>query len=98
MEDNFEIPIFLIDGFLDCGKTSFISDTIAQGQFDEAKNKMVSFYVGGIDKAELIAELKTKVPDFMVPNLFMQIDEMPLTKNGKIDRNTLKEIYRGGRK
>ena len=59
---------------------------------------MVSFYVGGIDKAELIAELKTKVPDFMVPNLFMQIDEMPLTKNGKIDRNTLKEIYRGGRK
>ena len=66
--------------------------------FDEAKNKMVSFYVGGIDKAELIAELKTKVPDFMVPNLFMQIDEMPLTKNGKIDRNTLKEIYRGGRK
>lgn len=66
--------------------------------FDEAKNKMVSFYVGGIDKAEIIAELKTKVPDFMVPNLFMQIDEMPLTKNGKIDRNTLKEIYRGGRK
>lgn len=54
--------------------------------------------MGGIDKAELIAELKTKVPDFMVPNLFMQIDEMPLTKNGKIDRNTLKEIYRGGRK
>lgn len=41
MEDNFEIPIFLIDGFLDCGKTSFISDTIAQGQFDEAKNKLL---------------------------------------------------------
>lgn len=39
MDDNYEIPVFLIDGFLDSGKTTFISDTIEQGQFDEAKNK-----------------------------------------------------------
>ena len=63
--------------------------------FDEIKNKIVSFYIGDIERAEIIEALKTKVPDFMVPNVFMKIEEMPITKNGKIDRSRLKEIYRG---
>ena len=29
----------------------------------------------------------------MIPNIFMQVDEMPMTKNGKIDRNALMELY-----
>ena len=29
----------------------------------------------------------------MIPNLFMQVEEMPLNKNGKIDRNALLERY-----
>ena len=66
--------------------------------FDEKKNKVVAFYVGGNDKRAIIDEMKTKVPEFMVPNIFMQVDEMPLTKNGKLDRNHLKELYREGRK
>lgn len=41
MEQNYEIPVFLINGFLDGGKTTFISETIKQGQFDEAKNKLL---------------------------------------------------------
>jgi amino acid adenylation domain-containing protein len=65
--------------------------------FDEVKNKIVAFYVGDIDRAEIIQGMKAKVPDFMIPNVFMKVDEMPITKNGKIDRNALKEIYRGGK-
>jgi len=41
MDENYEIPVFLINGFLDGGKTTFISETIEQGQFDEAKNKLL---------------------------------------------------------
>lgn len=41
MEQNYEIPVFLIDGFLDSGKTKFISETIGMGQFDEAQNKLL---------------------------------------------------------
>lgn len=41
MEDNYEIPLFLINGFLDSGKTTFISNIIEQGQFDEAKSKLL---------------------------------------------------------
>ncbi|MGN0480565.1 MAG: GTP-binding protein [Lachnospiraceae bacterium] len=40
-QENYEIPIFLIQGFLDSGKTTFISETIAAGQFDEAQKKLV---------------------------------------------------------
>ena len=61
--------------------------------FDTAKNKIVTFYVGEAERKEIIDAMKTKVPEFMIPNVFMQVDEMPLTKNGKIDRNELKEIY-----
>ena len=28
MDQNYEIPVFLIDGFLDSGKTTFITETI----------------------------------------------------------------------
>jgi len=39
--------------------------------------------------AELRAELKQKVPDFMVPAFFIQLEKMPMTANGKIDRKAL---------
>ena len=39
-QEEYQIPIFLINGQLDSGKTRFISDTIAMGQFAEAKNKL----------------------------------------------------------
>ena len=35
-EEEYQIPIFLINGQLDSGKTRFIQDTIAMGQFAEA--------------------------------------------------------------
>lgn len=40
-EEEYQIPIFFINGQLDSGKTSFISDTIEMGQFAEAKNKLL---------------------------------------------------------
>lgn len=66
--------------------------------FDEKKNKIVAFYVGTEEKRAIIDEMKTKVPEFMVPNLFVQLEEMPLTKNGKIDRSYIKELYQTGGK
>lgn len=61
--------------------------------FDNVKNKIVCFYQGDIDKKQLSRSLGKYLPDYMIPNIFRQIENMPVTKNGKIDRNALKEIY-----
>lgn len=54
--------------------------------FDSERNRMIAYYVGELPKNEVRAHLMEKLPGYMVPNLFKQIEEIPLTKNGKIDR------------
>ena len=40
-EEEYQIPIFFINGQLDSGKTRFITETIEMGQFAEARNKLL---------------------------------------------------------
>lgn len=44
-----------------------------------------------IDQAELKSHLLACLPDFMVPANFVELTSMPLTPNGKLDRNALPE-------
>ena len=57
--------------------------------YDEKKKRIRMFYTGTIDKKDLSAALHEALPAFMTPNNIRKIDEMPLTKNGKIDRAKL---------
>jgi acyl-coenzyme A synthetase/AMP-(fatty) acid ligase len=63
--------------------------------FDDIRKKIVLYYVGDMTKAELASFLKKKLPRYMVPNMIEQLDSMPLTANGKINRVLLKEKYYG---
>ena len=62
--------------------------------FDQDENKIVAFYEGTTEKKVIIKELGKKVPKFMVPNVFVNVESMPITKNGKIDRKQLLEDYK----
>lgn len=66
--------------------------------FDERKSKLYGFYIGSIDKKELHKQMKETLPIFMVPGALRQVEEMPLTKNGKIDRKLLLETAGGRRR
>jgi amino acid adenylation domain-containing protein len=44
--------------------------------------------------SELRVFLKEKIPDYMIPSVFIFLDSLPLTSNGKVDRNALPESSR----
>lgn len=60
--------------------------------YDERRKRLHLVYVGGADKGEVTDALRESLPQYMVPNRCHQVDEMPLTKNGKIDRSALEAL------
>ena len=54
-------------------------------------NYIISYYTSEkeISPTDLKAFLKEKLAEYMIPNFIKQIDEFPLTPNGKIDKNKL---------
>lgn len=61
--------------------------------FDAERNKIVGFYVGDVDKTAIVNALKEVLPKYMIPNILIQSEQLPINKNGKIDRQKLREIY-----
>ena len=60
--------------------------------FDEEKSKLYGFYIGDISTGDLSTKLNKILPVYMIPTKLIQLDEFPLTKNGKIDRKKLFEM------
>lgn len=60
--------------------------------FDDEKKKIQLYYLGDITEKDLILEMKTKLPRYMLPNRTVKLEEMPFTPNGKIDRIKLKNM------
>jgi len=65
---------------------------------EDADERLVAYVVGTqrqpLSSSELRTFLQTRLPDYMVPSTFVQLDRMPLTPNGKINRQDLPEPTR----
>lgn len=59
---------------------------------NSSKNSLLAYYIGKVDQNELLKTLKEKLPEYMVPYAFFEIDEFPLNSNGKLDLKKLKEL------
>ncbi len=62
--------------------------------YDHRRKKIRLFYVGTTEKDELLARMRETVPEYMIPNSTKQLEQMPLTSSGKINRNELKTLAR----
>jgi amino acid adenylation domain-containing protein len=59
---------------------------------DEPGDRRVVAYVAAdelLSSAALRAHLRERLPDYMIPSVFVMLDELPLTPNGKVDRKAL---------
>ena len=71
-----------------------VRQAIATARDDGAGEKRIVAYVVSNDGAELSvpllrAYLKGALPDYMIPAAFVQLDALPISPNGKIDRSAL---------
>ena len=57
--------------------------------FHSEKHRLYAFYQGELTSKELRLQLLPTLPPYMIPNVFRQVDQFPMNKNGKIDRTLL---------
>ncbi|MCY8298888.1 hypothetical protein MOC56_20985, partial [Bacillus inaquosorum] len=72
-----------------------IQDCVVVATEENGMDKLAAYYTTKDANASLAARelrhyVKDVLPAYMVPSYFIQLDHMPLTPNGKIDRNSLK--------
>ena len=51
--------------------------------------QLVAYVVGNATTSDLRRYLKEKLPDYMAPQVFVRLDQLPLMANGKVDRKAL---------
>jgi len=65
--------------------------------FHQEENKILGFFEveegSELDRKGVTHALKEKIPQWMIPNVLIKVETMPLTKNGKIDRKELVKAY-----
>lgn len=74
-----------------------IKEAIVVAHNKNGQNELVSYIVTdkeNIETKALREFLKVDLPDFMIPSLFVRIDEVPLTKNGKLNKSALPDPYK----
>jgi amino acid adenylation domain-containing protein len=77
-------------------KNDLIQQAVVTGNEDETGNKrLIAYLIAKTDfnKEEIIDYLKKKLPEYMIPGLFIKMEKMPLTENGKIDRKRLPKPF-----
>lgn len=71
-----------------------IKDVVVMTKLDDYQQKFLCAYIIGEQKnieQEIRNYLKTKLPEYMIPTVIMELEQFPLSLNGKVDRRKLPE-------
>ena len=61
--------------------------------YQDDTDQIICIYDGPIDESRILFRLRHTVPNYMQPNRFIHLEQMPFNANGKIDRAMLKSRY-----
>jgi amino acid adenylation domain-containing protein len=88
---GFRIELGEIEALLNQHPAIRESVVVAQGV--DVDTRLLAYWVAQQQPApsnnELRAHLAEKLPDYMIPAIFMELEQLPLNSNGKIDRRAL---------
>ena len=73
-------------------QSGLVSQSVVLAKEDSGGNKRLVGYIvadTAVDKQAIMAHLRTKLPDYMVPALWIELENLPLTPNGKINKKAL---------
>jgi amino acid adenylation domain-containing protein/non-ribosomal peptide synthase protein (TIGR01720 family) len=70
-----------------------ISEAVVVAKDRNGEKYLVGYYVSAepLSTASLKAHLSGVLPEYMIPQVYVQLNELPLTPNGKTDRKALPE-------
>jgi amino acid adenylation domain-containing protein len=71
-----------------------VQDAVVDARGPSDQRRLVAYVVpdnAGISTSSLRSHLETKLPDYMIPAVFLEIGRLPLTPSGKVDRRALPE-------
>ncbi|AZZ97455.1 non-ribosomal peptide synthetase [Pseudoalteromonas sp. R3] len=69
-----------------------IEQAVCQVHTFGSDKKLIAYYssaAGELEQEQLVRHLKKKLPEYMVPSLFVYLKQIPLTPNGKLNRRAL---------
>lgn len=85
-----------INEYIDEVEVKRIMEEIGYVESDAFENdeKLVAYYTGdaSVPVKEIKERLSKRLPEYMMPSNFRHLEEMPLTKNGKVDKKTLRSF------
>lgn len=89
---GFRVELGDIEAALEAHTSIRNAVVIAQGP-DRGSKRLIAYIVAEHEPAptpdEMRAWLSGKLPEYMVPGAFVQLEKLPLTANGKVDRREL---------
>ncbi|HDX9649186.1 TPA: amino acid adenylation domain-containing protein, partial [Bacillus cereus] len=71
-----------------------IKEVVVVAKEDKKNHTYISAYIvseKAISSAKIREFLEKELPDYMIPSYFVQLDQLPLTSNDKVDRKALPE-------
>ena len=86
-----------INEFIDEAEVHRIMKEIGYDEPGEILNDqehLVAYYTGSspVPSMVLLEHLKKDLPDYMMPRFFKYVDQLPLNANGKVDKESLKQL------
>ncbi len=77
-----------------------VHEAVVRALIDEEGLSYMAAYIvpesPGMNVSEIRAELSENLPPFMIPECFVELDDIPLNPNGKPDVQALPAVRRGG--